>query len=124
LPKLTFCFDLDGTICTQEPDNINPYNKAKPYSEIIEKINELYDEGYIIKIFTARGTRTGVDWKEFTLKQLKEWGIKYHDLILGKPHADIFIDDKSISPDDFCHNLTRLKKELIRSHEFIYGKSE
>ena len=33
---------------------------------------------------------------DLTEQQLKDWGCKYHDLILGKPHADFFIDDKGI----------------------------
>jgi len=38
---------------------------------------------------------------DLTEKQLKDWGCKYHELILGKPHADFFIDDKGIQCDDF-----------------------
>ena len=41
---------------------------------------------------------------ELTEKQLKEWGCKYHELIMGKPHADLFIDDKGINSDEFFRN--------------------
>ena len=41
---------------------------------------------------------------DLTEKQLKDWGCKYHDLILGKPHADIFIDDKGMQCDDFFND--------------------
>ena len=27
--------------------------------------------------------------------QLKKWGVKYHELIMGKPYGDFFIDDKA-----------------------------
>ena len=37
----------------------------------------------------------------FTLEQLKTWGCKFHELQLGKPNADFFIDDKGISDKDF-----------------------
>ena len=34
---------------------------------------------------------------DFTNKQLKNWGLKFHKLIMGKPTYDIVIDDKSIN---------------------------
>ena len=43
---------------------------------------------------------------ELTDKQLKEWGCKYHELIMGKPHADYFIDDKAW-PDKVFFNDRR-----------------
>lgn len=92
-----FCFDIDGTICTQT----RMYNEAKPFKDIIEKINNLYDDGNYIIIFTARGSTTKVDWREFTKKQLEEWGVKYHELLFDKPAADIFIDDKAINIKDW-----------------------
>ena len=39
--------------------------------------------------------------KPLTKMQLDIWGCKYHELIMGKPHADLFIDDKGINCDDF-----------------------
>lgn len=32
----------------------------------------------------------------FTKKQLNKWGVKYHELIFGKPSYDILIDDKCL----------------------------
>ena len=32
---------------------------------------------------------------EFTVKQLMKWGLKYNELIFGKPSYDIFVDDKA-----------------------------
>jgi hypothetical protein len=64
-------------------------------------INSLYDKGDKIIYFTARGSASGLDWREFTEKQLKEWGAKYHELRFGKPNADVFIDDKGITADDY-----------------------
>ncbi len=36
-----------------------------------------------------------------TKMQLSIWGCKYHELIMGKPHADHFIDDKGVSDHAF-----------------------
>ena len=83
--------DIDGTICSQEED----YRDAKPYLQRIYKINQMYDTGNEIIFFTARGNKTGIDWKRVTKRQLKSWGVKYHKLILNKPYADMYIDDKA-----------------------------
>ena len=86
-----YAFDIDGTICN---NTFGKYEQAIPIQERIEGINYLFDKGHVIKMFTARGSTTDIDWFEFTEKQLKEWGVKYHELIMGKPYADYFIDDK------------------------------
>ncbi len=96
---MTFCFDLDGTLCTNTDGD---YEKALPLPERIKKLNFFYDTGHIIKIDTARGKTTGIDWTELTKNQLKEWGVKYHELRVGlKMSADVFIDDKGIKDSDF-----------------------
>ena len=88
-----YAFDIDGTICT----NTNgEYEKAVPYPERIRAINYLYEQGNTIKIFTARGSTTGIDWNELIKSQLSKWGVNYHKIITGKPEADLFIDDKAI----------------------------
>ena len=89
-----YAFDIDGTICTNTDGN---YELAVPYKERIESINRLYSEGHIIKMFTARGSTTKKDWYEFTANQITNWGLKFHELITGKPEADFFIDDKAIN---------------------------
>ena len=83
--------DIDGIICT---DNEGDYEKAEPFQRNIDIINELYKHNTII-LWTARGSYTGKNWKELTKKQLKLWGVKYHELRMDKPYYDLFIDDKS-----------------------------
>lgn len=87
---MKYVVDIDGTICSQEKD----YGKAQPFLDRIEKINNLYDNGHYVVYFTARGTETGIDWREVTENQFKEWNVKYHELIFGKPSADYYIDDR------------------------------
>ena len=70
--------DIDETICeTPHPRN---YFNAQPIKENIEKINKLYDEGNTIVYWTARGSRTQINWYDLTKSQLDEWGVKYHEL--------------------------------------------
>ena len=99
---MNYCFDIDGTICT----NTNgEYEKAQPLKNRIKIVNDLFHEGNQIIMFTARGSTTSIDWKELTKQQLEDWGVNYHKLIFGKPEADVFIDDKAISDKLFFENL-------------------
>ena len=91
-----FVFDIDGTICT---NTFGEYDKAKPFLDRIKIVNDLYDKGNTIKYFTARGSATGIDWRETTSKQLDKWNAKYHELLLGKPEGDLYIDDKGHNSD-------------------------
>lgn len=91
--------DIDETIC-ESPDDRN-YAMAVPILENIEKVNALYDAGHTIVYWTARGTGTGQDWAGLTGAQLRAWGAQYHELKLGKPVYDIFIDDKNYNADLF-----------------------
>lgn len=91
--------DIDETIC--ESPSSREYGEAVPHLDRITKINSLYDEGNTIVYWTARGTGSGIDWRETTEQQFKQWGVKYHDLMFGKPIYDLFIDDKNINTDNF-----------------------
>lgn len=93
-----YILDIDGTICQ---DTFGKYKKAKPKKKRISKINKLYEEGHCIVYFTARGSTTGLPWYNFTKKQLEKWGCKYHELIMGKPDGDFFIDNKNLSLEEF-----------------------
>lgn len=89
---MIFCFDIDNTICT---DTKGKYKKALPFIDRIAYVNNLYDEGHRIILFTARGGTTNIDWEELTKKQLKKWNVKYHELLFGKLNYDVWIDDKA-----------------------------
>ena len=99
--KKIICLDLDNTICSTIGKN---YIKSKPKKAVIKKINELYENGYYIKIFTSRfmGRNRENIFKakkqgfKFTSSQLIKWKLKYHELLFGKPSYDIIVDDKSI----------------------------
>ncbi len=91
---MTICFDLDGTLCTNTE---GAYEHATPLADAIAQVNRLHAEGHRIIICTARGSTTGIDWRATTERQLTAWGIRYHELWLGKPTADIYVDDKAIN---------------------------
>ena len=103
---MTYVFDIDGTICTLVEGN---YQLAKPIQHRIKTINGLYAKDNTIIFQTARGMgRSNNDsdkahqmFYDITVKQLNDWGVKYHKLFLGKPAGDIYIDDKGIKDEDF-----------------------
>ena len=107
-----YCVDIDGTICSPTVDR--DYHKAEPWQDRIKVLNKLYDEGNYIIYFTARAMGRFADLPhsvasvkakevlfELTKQQIEEWGVKYNELIMGKPHADFFIDDKGVKDEDF-----------------------
>ena len=47
--KKTICFDIDNTICKTVKSD---YKRSKPIIKNIKYINNLYDKGHVIKIFT------------------------------------------------------------------------
>lgn len=94
-PK-TFVVDIDGVVATLTPDN--DYRLSGPITATIDAINLLFDRGHRIVMLTARGSATGIDWREVTRDQLSRWGLKYHELRFGKPAADYYVDDRMIAP--------------------------
>lgn len=96
--------DVDETICFYPKKR--QYNLAVPSEENIEKINKLYDEGWYVVYWTARGgseksKAEGRCYYDFTWGQLESWGCKFHELSTGtkgnyiKPPNNMIIDDKA-----------------------------
>lgn len=112
----TYCFDLDNTICNTIDKN---YKDAYPYTEVVNKINELYDAGNKIIIYTARGGTSKIDYHELNITQLEKWGVKYHELIdKNKPHFDLFIDDKAINAQTW-REQNNIKIPIMNAASYI-----
>lgn len=99
-------FDLDDVLCCRDKKyeklGVDKYQYCVPIQENIDLMNQCHDNGYYIKIYTARGmTQFNGDYKKIieqlyqpTYDQLISWKAKFHELIFGKTHYDILIDDK------------------------------
>ena len=101
----TFVIDIDDTIAFHETREVE---NAAADLRVINKINELYDKGWRIILFTARGDRSCNTLEEKIAKYetvTKNWleanGVKYTELLFGKPNADYYVDDKNMSIEDF-----------------------
>ena len=115
----TIAFDLDDVLCYRPEgyEHLGPekYDYCNPYVESIDLVNSLYNDGYKIVIYTARGMSqfkgNVVDIYTHlynkTNQQLTSWGLKYHSLVMGKIHYDVLVDDKVLN----SHNIS--KKHIV-----------
>lgn len=118
--------DFDDTLAFHQ--NRDWANSA-PNTKLIEKTNALYDQGWQIDIFTARGSISCATRKEAEEKYkagMVEWlekhGVKYHSISFDKPLAAYYIDDKGMSPDDFVKvNIQKLEGGLSGSDIYSDG---
>lgn len=103
---MIYIVDIDQTICkTPEIDGKNRYDLSTPHADRIKKINQLYDDGHTIIYWTARGSGSGINQFQITYNQLTTWGAKFHELRLGKPSYDIWIDDKAFNDKQYFGDL-------------------
>lgn len=116
---MVLCFDIDGVLCNQVEGN---YEAAEPNQPMIDLVNRLHDRGCKIVLSTSRFMgRTGgsIDEAyrigyEFTRRQLATWGVRYHELHLGKPRYDLVVDDRSVFYDPDCARIEALIDARLR----------
>jgi len=101
--EMRIVFDLDGVICELKKPS-ESYADVIPKNDVIEKMKELKEDGHYLIIHTGRHMRTcdGDVSKviekigKITEDWLEEWKVPYDELIFGKPHADMYIDDLGV----------------------------
>jgi len=101
--EMRIVFDLDGVICELKKPT-ESYADVIPKNDVIEKMRDLKKDGHYLIIHTSRHMRTcdGDISKviekigKMTEDWLEKWKVPYDELIFGKPHADIYIDDLGI----------------------------
>lgn len=114
---MRYAFDIDGTICELAKDH--DYSKTHPFQDVVDSVNFLHSQGHHIVMFTARGGASGRNWHDLTVRQLKDWGVKYHELVdKGKPNVDFFIDDKAINALDWRSKIQNKSEIGIASGYF------
>ena len=109
----TFIIDIDFTlIFTPFVNGKYEYDKSIPYISMIKKVNMLYDKGNSIILFTARGMGSRnfnielieKECRPIVIEQLRKFGVKYNELIMGKPWGKgnlYYIDDKNLTINQF-----------------------
>ena len=106
------------------------WGNAKPNTQLIDKTNKLFDDGWTIDIFTARGSISCNSREEASAKyqpEMEQWlkknGVKYHSISFNKPLAAYYIDDKAMTPEDFVNVcIQKLEGGLSGSDIYTDGK--
>ena len=119
--------DFDDTLAFHEN---RKFDDALPNEPLISKLNDLFDQGWQIDIFTARGSiscktreEARQKYEESIVAWLGKYGVKYNELSFDKPLAAYYIDDKGIMPDDFLDvNIRELEGGLSGTEIYTDGK--
>jgi ribonucleotide monophosphatase NagD (HAD superfamily) len=93
--------DIDGTICTIEPD----YSQCRLIPGAIEAIRKIKQSGYTIFLYTGRH----INHFGVTTKWLIENGVPYDHIVFGKPPARYYIDDRAIQFRNWEEVLERIQ---------------
>jgi hypothetical protein len=74
----TLFVDIDGTIVKYRKFNELSESVLTPIQDVVDFVNEQYDNGAIIIITTARPS----SYNLFTKQELEKIGVKYHQLVM------------------------------------------
>lgn len=88
--------DFDETLTTGEgPPFWEDEWREEPNEAMIEWVNQRYIEDNTIIVWTAR------PWKcAYQLAAcLERWEVRYHGVRCNKGSADVYVDDKAVTPD-------------------------
>lgn len=102
----TLCVDVDDTLCFT---NDNDYTKSRPNNPVVAKVREAKAKGWWIVLHTARGMGRSDGHIETVADEVltevrefcKQYDIPYDEIVVGKPWARWYIDDRALRPDEF-----------------------
>lgn len=101
--------DFDKTLTEPPPEKSiwRPAHEQEPDKDMIQAVIEAYHDGHIINVWTAR------KWPEAS--QIHGWltihEVPYHGLRCDKGAADLYIDDRTITPEEFLDEETVMRVE-------------
>lgn len=126
----TIAYDLDDVLCSRDENLpvesvIGPekYDGCIADYDQIAIVNAAHDAGHTIIIYTSRGmgqfngnvVECDLQLRGITTYYLEQWGVKYHQLVFGKIHFDVLVDNKAYNSLDIG-SYTDLEK-AIRSQQ-------
>jgi capsule biosynthesis phosphatase len=102
----TLCVDVDDTLCFTDDHD---YTQSRPNDPVVVKVREAKAKGWWIILHTARGMgRSGGHIETVADEVLDEvralcerHDIPYDEIVVGKPWARWYIDDRALRPDEF-----------------------
>lgn len=90
--KKVFLIDYDGTLTKGEYTD-----EPEPEESVIKRSNELFMQGHIIIIWTARQW----DSAHLVVGWLVKHSVYFHGIQMAKGGSDYYLDDKMIDFDKF-----------------------
>ena len=114
MKEKSIVFDMDDTICFPDhskKDSYEKYGLAKHNLPLIEKMQQMADDGWYITISSARRMLTHdgdvekiiADIGIITTSWLYRHGVPYNQIHFGKPYASTYyVDDKAMTLDQFA----------------------
>lgn len=134
---LRIVFDIDDTISRVKVKG--DYAGAEEITAVTDKLRSLKEAGHTIVLHTARGmvscggdTGKAIKKNEETLvKWLADHAIPYDEIWWGKPYADVYVDDKAVSAEDFTREgvnemrgfsgarVTRIGRMVVKQAENV-----
>ncbi len=114
---MRICLDVDGTLCELKSHG-DDYATVRPLPHAAEAIRALRAAGHYVILATARHMKTcGANVGLVVARQgptLIEWltrhGIEYDELWFGKPHDDLYVDDKAMA---FSGNWYSMSPDML-----------
>jgi uncharacterized HAD superfamily protein len=85
--RKVYAVDLDGTLC--EEDGWEKSKYAMPKLARVRALQKLFLKGAKVIIYTGRGEEMRTETEEW----LELHSIPYHELHMGKPRADLYVDE-------------------------------
>ena len=103
----TMVIDVDDTILVTKNRD---YDNSVPVLPVIEKLREARSLGWHIILFTARGMGRSngniESVREEVTREIESFCSRfdgpYDEIMLGKPWAAMYVDDKGLRPDEFA----------------------
>ncbi len=122
---LTFCFDIDGTLCPIKKKD-EEYIDLVPFKEMIDKLREYKEGGAKIVLFTSRNMNSyggnigliNANTAKVLLQWLDKWDIPYDEVIYGKPwpgHKGFYVDDRTVRPNEFLKYSVEELDEICKN---------
>jgi uncharacterized HAD superfamily protein len=91
------CFDIDGVLATGTEADVYSdkagwaYEKCTPLKKVILLVWDLRNQGVTVILHTARPKRD----RKKTEQWLFENGVVYDELVMDKPFAHVYVDDRN-----------------------------
>ena len=116
-PTNVIVTDVDDTILFTENRD---YANSRPNVPVVEGLRKLEANGWKIVLMSARGMGRSDGNIELVraevLAEIERFVEKYdvpcHEIVLAKPFANYYIDDKALRPDEFVEKVDEMIEQF------------